>query len=176
MCAYTRPPSEVINKALASVTEPLDFFLQHGVFDPSIGLKNAARASWSPDDDEVHAFALQRVVRRLASEQGRPMITMRPFYRTFEWVPDPNSLRGRLCKRRFPTRKWYAGTINFPKRRYLQGHANFLTLMADGKLVHFIERKTRWQFNFSDEALFSKAYNLILTDPNMRRARRVPEE
>lgn len=36
--AYTRPASAVLAAATASVTEPLGYFLQHGVLDTTMGM------------------------------------------------------------------------------------------------------------------------------------------
>lgn len=167
--------SKTIAAAMASITEPLEYFLQHGIFDPSLGMQRIDRVSYSTPKGEISDYNYRRIARTLAAEQRRPFIVAQPRFSSWTWEQG-KSPRG-VYIRKFHEPKWEQGYMEIPKRNYMRGHIHPFLLMGEDPKRFSLSNKleTIWRVHVFDRELWNTVYELVRDDPDLRRARRVPK-
>jgi hypothetical protein len=156
-------PSKVLAAALASVQEPIQHFIDTGLFvEPRYQLIEGVDAS-------VGMTQVRRICRHVAGELRRPFIVISDISTMHERV------NGSWVTLDEPV--WSHAHITMPRRKYLVPLMAPLVLGDKTKEIQTnwdTPNTSLWTAVIRDRSIWTEYYDRLLNDPDMRRARRTP--
>ncbi len=162
-------------EALASLTQPVQFFIDHGLF-----YHGAAKDDGGYSKHDIPEAQVRRIARHVAQELKRPFIVCSEIYRYREY----DSVTYSRLKSDKPV--WGHGYIEIPKRKALAMLATPLLLAASektgnrwatprqGAAVIEVSRQTLWAFTVCSRELWDEYKSFLMNDNDARAARKAP--
>jgi hypothetical protein len=165
--------SKVYQRALDSLQVPIKHFMETGFWNEN------ALPRWEAPD--ISYPQVRRIARQIAKEAGRPFITATETIERTRWTADtsrPDGHGGYYMKRvKLDEPRWARAYISMPKRKFLLPLVSPLLLAASnegGSPIYDRSGATLWEFTINDHSFWVGYYDFILTDPDCRKARKLP--
>lgn len=143
---------------LDSVKKPLDHFITTGLYEPYRPVPGAGL-----NDLTLSESIVRSSIRGMAAKMRRPFIQAYVVRHHGSWK---NNKWSPLEAPIFSHGYFYA-----PKQKKLQVMLTPLQLGKDSPLIKDTSMATVWEFGVHDETLWNDFYQLILNDPDCRKAR-----
>jgi hypothetical protein len=166
--------SNVMAQAIESVQAPMQNFIDHGLWDTLVF------RHWRDRQNSVPPHMVRHICRAVASELKRPFIQCQGYFLHGGWERNPHDPSGKAEYREYEAPRFHSGYIQIPKRKYLESHAAIFTLNASDDYmdqnIKFADRGLScfWMFQTTNERLWQTMHTVVVTDPELRAARRAP--